>query len=140
MWNLTCPTSPSQPTSEIMFYNMIIFPFSKDSFLVFTLSTDVILLLNIEKSKSRLVLLVNFEKDGKIWIWKGARHKNLLEGLWPSFKLINFIRKHERKKLDNPLLSMKPYHFHQLLEDIQIYVCTNGPGLFEMKNFEIWRG
>ena len=29
---------------------------------------------------------------------------------------------------------MKPYHFHQLLEDIQIYVCTNGPELFEMKN------
>ena len=70
-------------------------------------------------------------------LWKKAHHKTLIEGLWPSFKLINFIRKHERKKLDNPLLSMKPYHFHQLLEDIQIYVCTNGPGLFEMKNDKI---
>ena len=35
---------------------------------------------------------------------------------------------------------MKPYHFHQLLEDIQIYVCTNGPGLFEINiyNIPIW--
>ena len=61
-------------------------------------------------------------------------------------RTLAFIQTHQfhketrEKKLDNPLLSMKPYHFHQLLEDIQIYVCTNGPGLFEMKNFMIWLG
>ena len=45
-----------------------------NSFLVFTLSSDVLLMLNVEKFKSRLGCLL--WKGGKIWIWNWNFMKN----------------------------------------------------------------